>query len=106
MNCIPCSGSAQVWEQLCSPWDSNSDTLCVTTDHEAAPYSTHPPVPRTLTFYCERNSKSFHDFILKNKFFDKITFLWCVGNSDSLEKANAEIEVLKSESKSKVFSVF
>lgn len=40
------------------------------------------------------------------KYFEKITFLWCVGNSDGLEQANAKIEVLKTELKSIVFSSF
>jgi hypothetical protein len=38
------------------------------------------------------------------KHFEKITFVWCLGNSDGLEQANAKMEVLKTELKSITFS--
>jgi hypothetical protein len=47
-NCM-CSGSARMWEQLCSPGESNSD-------HEVTPYPTHPSAPQN--FELKKNKKS------------------------------------------------
>jgi hypothetical protein len=54
-----CSGSARVWEQLCSPGESNSG-LKVLPYHQATPYPTPLPAPHCLSWSAGQNCLQQH----------------------------------------------
>ena len=52
VNC-PCSGSARMWEQLCSPGESNSDHKVPRSPSDALSNSPiHPPIALTCKVSC------------------------------------------------------